>query len=215
MSNANTPFGLKPVQMLSGANWTAKVRLAYVSASYATALFVGDSVDIDSTNSEKEAAIKHMSVIKAAIAGPTLGVIVGIPQELIAIPQFTGAYAGGYPNLNQNYLPASTGGFVYVTFDQGDIIYEVQGDGYAAPSAGWIGWNANLKQTAAGSTVTGLSGLNMDTGTTTAPAVTNTLGWKIIGAVDRPDNDMTSVNAKWLVINNNVRLASQIAGIGS
>jgi hypothetical protein len=214
VSNFNTPFGLKPVETLNGSNWNAKVRLAYVSASYSTALFVGDPVDIDTTNSHKITPY-CMTVIAANVAGPTLGVIVGIPQELAGIPQFTGAYAGGYPNLNQNYLPASTGGYVYVTYDMGDIIYEVQGDAYAAFNANWVGWNANLKLTAAGSTVTGLSGYNMDTGTTTAPATTTTLGWKIIGAPNRPDNDTTSVNAKWWIINNNVRLGNQTAGIGS
>ncbi len=215
MSNQNTPFGLKPVQIVSGGDWTAKVRLAYVSSSYATALFVGDPVDIYATNANKDPSIKHLSVQRGVAGGPFLGVIVGIPQELIPIPQFVGAYAGGYPNLNANYLPASTGGFIYIVLDQGDVIYEVQGDAYAVPSANWVGWNANMIATAAGNTINGLSGWNMDTGTTTAPATTNTLALHIIGAVDRPDNDLTSINAKWLVTSNNLRLGSQVAGIGS
>jgi hypothetical protein len=213
-TNANTPFGLKPLQHLNGSPWNGKTQLCYVSASYATALFVGDPVDLDTADSDKEAAIRSLTVIKAAIAGPCLGVIVGIPQELVPVPMFSGA-GGSAPNLNLNYLPASTGGFVYVTMDQGDIVYEVQGDGYAVPSLNWIGWNADLIFTLAGSTVTGLSGVQMDTGTTNAPATTNTFGWHIIGTARRPDNDVTLKYAKFLVTNNNIRLGNQIAGIGT
>lgn len=215
MSNNNTPFGLKPIQTTNGGNWNAKTRMVYVTASYGTALFVGDPVDIYATDSHKDATIKRLTVQAGAAGSPYLGVVVGVPQELVGIPMFTGAYAGSYPNLNQNYLPASTGGYIYITMDEGDIIYEVQGDGYAAPSANWIGWNGNLIATAGGSTVTGLSGWNLDTGTTTAPATTNTLDVHIVGAPDRPDNDLTSKYAKFYVTFNNLRLANQMAGIGS
>ena len=206
MANVNAPSGLKPVSTLSGAPWNGKTRMVYVSSSYAVALFVGDPVDIDTTASEKDPKMLCETVIKGSVAGPNLGVIVGIDQVL---GQTT-------PNLNLNYLPASTGGYIYITMDQGDIIYEVQGDPYAALTAGTaIGWNANMIFTLAGSTVTGLSGVQMDTGTTTAPAATNTLGMKIIGACARPDNDPTLKNAKWLVCFNNCRLGNLIAGIGS
>ena len=62
-----------------------------------------------------------------------------------------------------------------------------------------VGANAALVATAGGSASTGLSGWELNyTGITT----TSSLQVRIMGAVDRPDNDITAVYAKWLVLIN-------------
>jgi hypothetical protein len=67
-----------------------------------------------------------------------------------------------------------------------DVIYEIQEDGVGANLAATdIGFNTSLITTA-GSTVTGLSGMALDSNGTTA--TTSTLPLKILGLVRRPDN---------------------------
>ncbi|MGW8178957.1 MAG: hypothetical protein ACWGQW_09370 [bacterium] len=53
----------------------------------------------------------------------------------------------------------------------------------------------------AGSTITYLSGFELDSGATTAPAVQGVFQMMIWAAVEREDNDIALVNAKWLVLN--------------
>lgn len=204
MANANTPFGLKPVKNRTGANWNGKTRLCYVpSGSNSGGIFVGDPVALVNTGE----STGHYAEVTKATAGATnkiFGVVTGIDQVL----------GQSAPNLNQNYLPASTGGWVYVTEDAGgDVIYEIQGSAYAALTASVIGLNADLVFNNNGNTITGLSGVEMDTGDSTAPSANATYQLTIVGGVDRPDNSPLLVNAKWLVVINLPAISPGIAGV--
>jgi len=57
-----------------------------------------------------------------------------------------------------------------------------------------------LIDTHAGSAATGLSGLELDSGVSVAPAADATYPLLILGAVPREDNDISVVNAKWRVM---------------
>jgi len=204
MPNTDTPFGLRPVQHRNGAPYSGACKPYYIQSDYATALFIGDPVVI--TGAVNTAAVSApgvgsfpvgalQSVNKATVgANPITGVIVG--------------FAGRQDSLTYN--AASTERIVLVC-DDPEVLYEIQTDATWTPAS--VGLNAGLIYTHSGSTITGRSGAELDSGTTTAPAVTAGLQLKVRGFVNREDNDMASANSKLLVQINNSTIATASAGI--
>jgi hypothetical protein len=198
MANNNTPFGLKPIKNLLGAPWNGRTMMVQIAAGYNQALGVGDAVIWVGTAE----AGGHYPTVQLATAGSTnkiLGVIVGFE------PAF-----GTTPNLNLNYHLAQTDQYAYIVLAT-DAIFEIQASADAVIGATISGLNANLIYTNAVNTVTGLSGAELDTATTPSADATKQL--TIIGAVDRADNDIASVNSKWLVTINLPSLFPGIAGV--
>jgi hypothetical protein len=95
------------------------------------------------------------------------------------------------------YSPSSTGRYLNVCIDP-DVIYEIQGDSVGAIVATEISENADLVA-GSGSVVSGYSGWEMNSATN---ATTLNLQLHILRAVDRPDNDVTLVNADFEVLLN-------------
>lgn len=189
MANADTPFGLRPVRHRNGAPYNGAVTPYYIPSSYATALFIGDPVIKTGTSNTAEVSapgvgkfnIGTMPEINKATAGDTnriTGAIVG--------------FAANPSDLDKNYNPASTERIAFVC-DDPDIVFEIQADG-AIPAAS-IGLNAVLIYTHAGSTTTGLSGVELDT-TVDVPAADASNQLLIMRAVNREDNDTTLTHAK-------------------
>lgn len=189
MANTTGPFGLRPVRHKSGAPWNGASNPYYVPSTYGTALYVGDPVV--KTGTSNTAAVKAPGVgafnigtlpeINKATAGDAnrvTGVIVGFA----ALPN----------DLTKQYNPASTERIVFVC-DDPDIAFEIQADG-AIPAAS-IGLNAVFIYTQSGSTVTGLSGVELDT-TSDVPAADASNQMVILRAVNREDVDTTTTNAK-------------------
>jgi len=177
MANTEGAFGLRPIRTLSGGSWSGSIVKCYVSSNYATALYVGDPVLITPTLTHKDPTGMHPTVIKSAGTAGTIirGVVVGVEPN---------------PNdLTKVYRPASTSGYVYVCLG-GDVVYEVKGDGGGALTSVVPGQNAVLIATTAGSTVTGLSGMNLDEGTTTAPNTTQDFTLHILAVKNAPDNEL-------------------------
>jgi hypothetical protein len=176
----------------------------YVPSSYATALFVGDPVDIVSGSNDANGI---PAVQLATVGSPVLGVIMGIVdggQPPIAVTR----------DLSPYHL-ASTNQYILVA-DDPNLIHMVQDDASAQATAPklWAGKNANLVS-GAGSTTTGYSGWQLAASTV---ATTNTLDVKIIMPLQQADNTIgatanTNMNAKWLVKLNNSRFANLIAGV--
>lgn len=184
MANADTPFGLRPVGHPSGLS-KARVRAYYVPSSYATALFVGDPVVKTGTSNTAEAAVVgsgmmpvgSMPEVNKATAGDgnaITGVIVGV--------------AANPDGLSRRYLPASTGGVVYVN-DDPQTEFEIQADGTIA--AAQVGLNAVLIYTNTGDTDTGQSGAELDT-SSDAPAADASNQLTILNVVPRTDNEAGS-----------------------
>jgi hypothetical protein len=186
MPNTDTPFGLRPIKHKSGAPYNGAFNAYFVPASYATALFIGDPVvKTGTSNTAKVTApaagsfgIGTLPEINKATAGTTnrvTGVIVG--------------FAPDPDGLGRIYNPASTARVVYVC-DDPDVVFEIQADG--AIAAAQVGLNAVFIYTNAGSTFTGLSGVELDSGTTTAPATTVGFQMAIQRVVNREDNEAAS-----------------------
>lgn len=186
MPNVSRIFGFRPVKHTSGAPYNGGGNLYAVAASDATALFVGDPVVLDGSANAGGIA----TVTKAAAAGPVLGVITGfIPQKLDPV---TGSMTTGAVTLDTpQYRPASTAMYVLVE-DSDDVLYEVEQTTGANASYTYLAADVGLNvshTTVAGSTVTGTSAAAVDMST---KATTATLPWKIVGAVQRVDNETIS-----------------------
>ena len=135
----------------------------------------------------KRLADGMVEAIEKAVAGDSefiTGVIVGFSADPSA--------------LDKQYNPASTERVAFVANDP-DLIFEIQADG-AVPAAS-MGLNAVTIYTHAGSTTTGLSGVELDT-TSDAPAADASNTLLIVNAVNREDNDTTITHAKVEVLIN-------------
>lgn len=207
MANTDNPFGMKPVRIKGGGPYTGAANPYYLPASYATAMFIGDPVVITGTSNTavvtEPGAGKFypgtLPEINKATAGSTnkiTGVIVG--------------FAPDPDGLGRTYNPASTERIAYVA-DDANLIFEIQCDGSIAPAQ--IGLNANLIYTNAGSTLTGLSGAELDGGTTTAPTTTANLQLMIERVVNREDNEASSAFTKVEVHINLHTAANGLAGV--
>lgn len=203
MANADTPFGLKPIKN-APFNEIPK-NYYYIPSSYGTALYIGDPVIKTGTSNTvavttagrlfNPGSLPEINKATAGDANKITGVIVGF----LANPL----------NLNAAYNPASTER-VAIVADSPLQEFEIQEESAGSPLAATsVGLNANLVFAESGSTVTGLSGAELDT---TTPATDATYQLKILRLVDAPENAIGQ-HAKWRVKINNHTEANIVAGI--
>ena len=194
MANATGSYGLRPLRHLNGAPWNGNTVKCYISDAYATALFIGDPVLLSPTLAEKDPTGYH----------PTINVSAGTAGTLIrgVITSFEPLQS----DLSKQYNPASTERYANVCFDP-DVVYAVRGDGGGALTSVIPGQNAVLIATSAGSTATGLSGYDLDEGTTTAPNTTQNFTLHVVGLHEKEDNAL-GVNAEYEVLLNTVENAT-------
>jgi len=195
MANSDTPFGLRPIRHRNGASYNGAVNHYYLPSTYATAMFIGDPVIKTGTSNTAfvhaagvgDFEIGTLPEINKATAGDgnrITGVIVGFST----LPT----------DLSKQYNPASTERVALVC-DDPDVIFQIQADG-AVPAAS-IGLNAVLIYTTAGSTVSGLSGVELDT-TSDVPAADASNQLVILRGANIPGNDITSAYGKLEVMIN-------------
>lgn len=175
MANANVAYGLKPVRMLDGSPFNGCVDMFSLPSSVATAAFVGDPVKLAGSADANGVA----TVALCAATDTITGTIVGFADAA---------------SMTLGYGAASTARYPLVAHGQ-DLLFEIQEDGVGgAIAAADIGLNADII-VAAGSTAFRRSGVMLDTST---KATTATLGLRIRGIAQRPDNALDT-NAKVLV----------------
>ncbi|MDC0657053.1 hypothetical protein N6L27_03485 [Leisingera sp. SS27] len=205
MANADTPYGLRAVGHPRGLSG-ARVRAYHVPASYGTALFPGDPV------------VKTGTANTAAVSAPGAGDFpIGTLAEVNkatagdgnAITGVIVAVAADPDALGRRYIPASTGGVVFVN-DDPQTEFEIQADG--AIAAAQVGLNAVLIYTNAGDTNTGQSGAELDT-TSDVPAADASNQLTILRVINRADNEAGSAFTKCLVRINNHTEAHGAIGI--
>jgi hypothetical protein len=191
MPNVSRVNGLRLAKSVTGPE-NGNLETFAVLASDATALFVGDVVKSAGT-----ADANGVQAITRATANTDLpvGVIAGFQVDPSNL------------NLPAAYRPASTARNAMLVIDPA-AVFEVQAN--AATVLADIGLNVGLAFTA-GSTTTGMSGMQADMAT---KAVTATLPLKIVGVVQRPDQDMAdSANWKLLVTLNSNNFGGNTAGV--
>lgn len=187
MANVDRPNGFRPVRHANGSPYNGACERMIAQEN----LFLGDLVEPVTTG----IAIGdggYQEVGRAETGDPIVGVVVGWDPN----PADLGAL----------YHASSATRFVYIARCD-DLILEAQNDG--AMTHEHVGFNADFV-VAAGSTVTGLSNMEVNSAT---EATTATLDLRIVGFVDRPGNETTAANAKMLVRVNRSWQANQVAGV--
>jgi hypothetical protein len=185
MANANTPFGLQPYAYSWGAPYNGAVRTYYVPVGNGTALYLGDPVVIITANSDGN-GVQTCEIATAGTSNVITGVFMGISNN---------AGQTTIPLLQSQtpYLAASQAAYIYVA-DDPNLLFKIQEDSVGgALVSGASGRNASLVA-GSGSTVTGLSGWQLDSSTINTTA----LQMRIVQLLQEADNAV-GVNAKWLV----------------
>ena len=184
MANVDNAFGFRYINSLDGSCSPAK--RYYIAAGDGTAVFKGDVVKLAGGAD----TFGIPTVIQAAAGDKAVGVVVGVDQVRdVSDANFS---------LYRTYRPASVGMYVWV-IDDPYAIFEVQADDVGSTLAATdIGLNADMI-VAAGSTVNGTSGMELDTST---KATTSTLNFKIQGIVQRTGNEAFVANQNVLVMFN-------------
>lgn len=199
MANVNRVNGFRPVRYLNGAPYNGQFRKYMVPAADGTALFVGDLVKLSTTGTDEG----FTTVTRAAASDAVIGAVVGFEVDPT--------------NLNTpQYRVASTKRVVYVA-DDPNLIFEAQEDGDTDPlETADIGLNVDFI-VASGSTVTGTSGMQIDS---TTHNTTATLPLRLLGLAQRPDNENVlsaggQAYTRWEVKINNHQLGSStgVAGV--
>ena len=198
MANTDAPFGFVPYGKLLSADWYPVV------ASYATAIFVGDWVEITNTglvckifDGETRMGVE---IDATGAAGDELGAVLAILDH------------NGDP---VKYLPASSAGdgvvagYVLVA-DHPLQEYLVQEDGETTPiAAASVGLNVAMISTHSGSTVTGRSKQEIDSDSVNT---TNTLALRILRSYK--DDTVGSAYCRWIVQpNSNAHFKSSATAI--
>lgn len=144
MANTNTVFGLRLLSNGYGAPINAQTHPYTVASGDGTAMYVGDLVKLTGECDLGEDGYYHPTITQAAATDEAVGVVVGF------LPN---------PNyLNQIHRTASTLRTALVC-DDPLAYFEIQSTGTAA--TGDIGLCADVS-VAAGSAITGVSGMQLD-----------------------------------------------------
>tara|TARA_A100000172_G_scaffold27531_1_gene16170 strand:- start:382 stop:966 length:585 start_codon:yes stop_codon:yes gene_type:complete len=193
MANKDAAFGMKPVRMIGGAPYSGGTSRYRIAANYGTAIFQGDMV----------AQVTGGTVEVHADGGtvPIVGVFNGC--------QFTDPTSG--EQVFSNFYPASTNASDIIAFiiDDPNVVFEVQADD-TFPVADLFG-NFDIVYTSSGSTLTGISGAELDV---TTGATNTTLPIKAIDISQDPNNDdVASANTNVLVVIQNSIYGVKGAGL--
>ena len=195
MANADAAFGFRPINR-DGSPYNGATLRCVFGATDATAAFIGDVVKLDGSSSEGYPGVTQAT---AGSGGAVFGVVTG--------------FEANPDGLGDQYRKALTKRFCQVALAEGNY-FEVQSDDDATALAeAGVGLNADFI-VAAGSTVYGLSGMELDSNTANT---TTTLQLQIVGLVDRPDNLLAGTGSanKNAIVRFNTRAASAqgIAGV--
>lgn len=209
MPNINAPKGFVPKRTVSGGDWKGLVKMAYIPSGDGTATYVGDVVIHNSTSGAAGLVVNGID-------------LEGVPQVIRAASgtagqNYFGVVVGFLPdqnNLMTKHRAASTNRIALIC-PLDNVSFEAQEDALVTPiAAASVGLNAAINL-AAGSAVTGVSGMMIDSDTVNT---TPTLPLKIYSLVKRPDNAFNTGGAgtdpaKFEVIFNTNLFAPNVSGV--
>ena len=165
MSSTNAPFGLRPAYHPSGLD-RATALADGIASAYATAILKGQPVKMDTSG----------TIVVAAAGDAFMGAFSGVEWT-----DTTGR------RRVSNYWPASTayqtGSCIAYFYQDPNIVYEIQAAGSLAQTS--VGDEADLSNTTAGSTTTGLSACTLST---TLAGSGNSAQMRILNLAPYPDN---------------------------
>ncbi len=193
MANKDAAFGMRPIGRVGGTPYTGGQSRYRIAANYGTSIFQGDMV----------AQVTGGGIEVHADGGtvPIVGVFNGC--------SFTDPTTG--EQKFQNFYPASTNASDIIAFviDDPMVIFEVQADD-TFPVADLFG-NFDIVYTSSGSTVTGISGAELNV---TDGGTGTTLPLKAIDISEDPENsDVASANTNVKVVIQNHIFGVKGAGL--
>ncbi len=197
-SSERARFGLRPVRRLGGGPYSGLLERCFISENYATALFIGDPVLMDTTLANKDATARHLTVIRSAGTAGTIvwGAIVSFEAD--------------QDNLTLVHRLASTERFCWVVRGTDDMVWQIRDDGSGDPTKVFPGQNAAMVAGSGGSTATGLSSFALDA---TTPAATQNMTLWINKLSDIETNELGD-NAVWdVLINTHQNATGEILGV--
>lgn len=209
MANISNPNGFVPLRMQGGGDWRGVVKTYYVPSSDGTAIYVGDVVKFNGSTGAAGLSIyghnceglrQVVRVATGATGQDIAGVVVGFSPD---------------PDAQMNkYRAANTNRLVRVCPVEG-VIFEVQEDAVGTPIAGASVGLVFPFTTTAGSTLTGISAMAIDSSDTNNTA---TFPIKVIALVPRVGNGLNTAGAgsdpaRFEVVFNTSYFAPNIAGV--
>ncbi len=193
MANKDASFGLKPVRMMGGSPYSGGQSRYRIAANYGTSIFQGDIVKQVTGGTVERAA--------ASSTVPVVGVFNGCMYTDPTTSE----------QVFSNYYPASTNASDIIAFiiDDPNVVFEIQADD-TFPVADLFG-NFDIVYTNSGSTLSGISGAELDV---TTGATTAGLPIKAIDISEVPENsDVASAKTKVLVFIQNHICGQKGAGL--
>lgn len=186
MANTSRVNGFRPVKHLSGAPYNGQNHVYYV-ASAADEILAGDVVKLGGSADGNGIA----TVDLCGATDVPVGIVVGIlPNKFDPTGKMTsGSLVLDIPAATQ--IAAGGAGYVLVA-DAPDIIMEVEADTSATPAATDVGLNVSHTNTANSLTRTSATVSSPAAVNTTTKATTNTLNFRILGFVQRVDNEVAA-----------------------
>ena len=194
MANVNKPNGFSPVGNLLGGKWNEQGRLYAIPTSDTTNSYaIGDCV-MSASGSDAN-GVRYVQKWGGATTTSALplGIVVGIR---VADPGTS--LVGNSLSLEKAYIAAGTRTsvrYVYVV-DDPFVLFEAQFDSTGATQA-QLSLNAAVTISAANQTSLSNSAPFSDM-VLTGPAVTATLPIRMLGAVQKPDNQVTSAASPYV-----------------
>ena len=193
MANNDAAFGMRPVRRVGGTPYTGGQSRYRIAANYDTAIFQGDLV-LQVTGGGVEIHADGGTV-------PIVGVFNGCSytDPTTSEQKFS------------NYYPASTNASDIIAFviDDPMVVFEIQADD-TFPVADLFG-NFDIVYTSSGSTVTGISGAELNV---TDGGTATTLALKAIDISTDPENsDVATANTNVLVVIENHIFGVKGAGL--
>ena len=176
MATTATPYGLRPINEVSGLPYAGATRKLPIASGYGTNIFYGSVVVINATGT-----IELCTDIGSA-ADPfpvgTVGVFMGC--------SYTDATLGF---VNRQYWPTGQVASDALAFivDDPQVAFQIQGDG--AMTQITLGMNAplaNVQSTSTGSTATGNSNVALDATT----AATTGIAFRVVDFIDAPGSEV-------------------------
>lgn len=199
MANTDAPFGAKPIGTTDGSDYHGKLRQIHFLAGTATAIFVGDFLVQEAGGSDATGKLPSFQRASTGGGSRIAGALVGLD------PDFTDE---GTLLSTQHRLAstARTGQMVWGS----NVLFVMQEDSDGnSITATEAGENANIVFDTAGSTITGISGMEIDSD---SAATTASLQLRLHHVHDMPGNALGD-QANWVVSINQSSDLQGIAGV--
>lgn len=191
MANTSRIQGFRPVKHMNGAPYNGQANIYFISAAAAN-IGIGDLVVNGGT-----ASTAGTPTVTGVAAGSTAacGVIVGVLNA--KVDPVSGAMTAGSIALDTPQFVASGASAYVLVADSPDLVFEAETSN-GTPAQVDVGLNASHAATAFNATV-GISQQTIDMGT---KATTAALTLKILGFVNRVDNEIGASAKMHVLINN-------------